>query len=210
MSVPVASDHDSPVLAAALSARGLRLAPMGDPTAQAMLLSGKCCPRRVVARARRDGWLRPLMLLVEDAGQLVDALDAGADEAAMRSADPMEIAARLSARMRSDRSGWRVGDLFVDPVARQATRDGRRLRLRGREFALLAFLARQGGRAVPRRELLTEVWGLDFDPGTNVLQVHVSRLRAQLQAGGGPPLLHTDRGRGYRLATPADGDQPIF
>jgi two-component system OmpR family response regulator len=92
-----------------------------------------------------------------------------------------------------------VGTLRIDPVERRVTRDGRAIPLLPREYALLLYLARAEGRCVSRGELLGMVWGLRFDPGTNVVQVHVSRLRAKLDRGFGTPMLQTLKGRGYCL-----------
>lgn len=92
-----------------------------------------------------------------------------------------------------------VGPLSIDPVERRVTRSGRPIALLPREYALLLHLARAEGRRVSRAELLAAVWGLGFDPGTNVVEVHVSRLRAKLDRGFDAPLLHTEKGRGYYL-----------
>lgn len=78
-------------------------------------------------------------------------------------------------------------------------RAGRPIALLPREYALLLYLARAGGRCVGRAELLAAIWRLRFDPGTNVIEVHVSRLRAKLDRGFACPMLHTEKGRGYQL-----------
>ncbi len=95
-----------------------------------------------------------------------------------------------------------IGALSIDPVERTVTRGGKRIALMPREFALLLHLAR-AGRCVGRAELLSAIWGYDFDPGTNVVEVHVSRLRARLDRGFPAPMLRTERGRGYRLIASA-------
>ena len=107
-------------------------------------------------------------------------------------------AARIAAMLRAP-GPIAVGSLMVDPAARVATRAGRLLDLLPREFALLLHLARQAGRTVTQDELRAAVWGLRFHPGTNVVAVHVSRLRARLDRGSATPMLLTDRGVGYRL-----------
>ncbi|OSZ70419.1 hypothetical protein CAP40_03695 [Sphingomonas sp. IBVSS2] len=114
------------------------------------------------------------------------------------SATAEEVAARLAARIRR-RPGIVLGELRIDPVERRVTRAGRPISLLPREYALLLYLVRQGDRPAGRSELLAAVWGLDFDPGTNVVEVHVSRLRAKLDRGFAIPMLRTDKGRGYRL-----------
>lgn len=95
-----------------------------------------------------------------------------------------------------------VGALSIDPVERVVRRSGKRIALMPREFALLLHLAR-AGRCVSRAELLAAVWRLDFDPGTNVVEVHISRLRARIDRGFPAPMLRTERGRGYRLTASA-------
>ena len=116
---------------------------------------------------------------------------------------------RPIAGRRSSRRGLRawcspvllqVGPLTIDPLARRATRDGRALALLPREYAVLVHLARHADAVVTRADLRTAVWGRDFDPGTNVIEVHISRVRAQLDRGAAPMLL-TERGRGYRLVS---------
>ncbi|TGX38828.1 winged helix family transcriptional regulator [Sphingomonas naasensis] len=97
-----------------------------------------------------------------------------------------------------------LGDLRIDPVERRVEREGRAIALLPREYALLLHLARSAGRSIAREELLAAVWGLRFDPGTNVVEVHVSRLRAKLDRGFAAPMLVTDKGRGYRLIARAD------
>ncbi len=196
----IACDPPSPALAAALAARGLlALAPLAGEV-DAVMLSSITAPRAMVARVRETGWTGPLMLLVDRPDRVIEALDAGADEAVCADAAPAEIAARLAARLRSVVGRVTIGDLSLDPIARTAVRGGRSLHLRPREYALLAYLTRHAGRPVPRAELLRTIWRLGFDPGTNVVQVHVARLRAELDPPGAAPMLRTDRGLGYRLS----------
>jgi len=94
----------------------------------------------------------------------------------------------------------RVADLEIDPVAGTVRRGGRLLDLTRLEFTLLRKLAESAGRAVSRGELLKTVWNIEFDPGTNVVDVHVRRLRRKVDAPFPVPLIHTVRGSGYRLA----------
>ena len=82
-------------------------------------------------------------------------------------------------------------------------RRGTAIELKPREYSLLEYLARNAGRVVTRTMLLEQVWDYHFDPGTNVIDVHVSRLRRKLEEGFGQPILHTVRGAGYRLAAAA-------
>lgn len=141
------------------------------------------------------------LALADDDRATIAMLDAGADDAVATTACPAVIAARI-ARLAQPLL-LRVGPLTIDPVARAAWRDGRPLPLLPREYAVLLQLARRAGRLVTRADLRTAVWGRDFDPGTNVIEVHISRVRAQLDRGAAPMLL-TERGRGYRLVAEPD------
>jgi two-component system OmpR family response regulator len=196
-----------PELHRAAGARGLDLVPiapaaLGHSGAQAAImgLDGHD-PAACVAMVRAQGWRGPLMLvLAHGCGASVEgALDAGADDAVALPACAGEIAARLAARLRCQPPRIALGGLRIDPVERRVERDGRTIALLPREYALLLHLARWADRCVGREELLAAVWGLRFDPGTNVVEVHVSRLRAKLDRGFAVPMLMTDKGRGYRL-----------
>ena len=130
----------------------------------------------------------------------IAALRRGADEVVLASDSDMLVAARIAALVRrvADRA-LVVGDLAIDLIERRAARDGRRLPLLPREYALLVHLARATGRIVPRAELTRDVLGLAFDPGTNVIAAHLSKLRAKLHHGFDGAMLHTEKGSGYRL-----------
>jgi two-component system OmpR family response regulator len=201
-----------PKLRQAAGARGLALLPiasaaLGRSGAQAAIvgLEGRD-PAACVAMVRAQGWHGALMLvLANGCGTSVEgALDAGADDAVALPACAGEIAARLAARLRNRPPVVTLGDLRIDQVERRVQREGRVIALLPREYALLLQLARSAGRCVGREELLASVWGLRFDPGTNVVEVHVSRLRAKLDRGFALPMLVTDKGRGYRLTDRAD------
>lgn len=195
-----------PELAEAAYARGLRLVATAAPGPDAAAAVLGWSPREGdpamrIANVRARGWLGPLLLvLAEGCGaSIAHALDAGADDAVLLPASATEIAARLAARLRPRPSPpILIGDLCIDPVERRVTRAGHAIPLLPREFALLLHLARAGGQCVTRDELFASVWRLRFDPGTNVIEVHVSRLRDKLGRSL-PPMLHTEKGRGYRL-----------
>lgn len=190
-----------PTLSALLTRRGVAV--------------GGAHPAVVVGAADRLPQLRArypaaaVLALAADARAEAVALEAGADDAAVVGAPDAVLAARvirLLARAAPPATRIAVGDLEVDRLARAARRAGRALRLLPREFALLDQLAATPGRTVTRAELHRALCGLDFDPGTNVLAVHVSRLRAALDRGHRHAMLHTERGVGYRLvAEPAIG-----
>jgi two-component system OmpR family response regulator len=92
-----------------------------------------------------------------------------------------------------------VGDMEMDLLARTVHRAGKKIDLQPREFRLLEYLMRHAGEVVTRTMLLEKVWDYHFDPQTNVIDVHISRLRAKIDRDFGRPLLHTVRGEGYRL-----------
>ena len=92
-----------------------------------------------------------------------------------------------------------VGELELDLLTRTATREGQAIDLQPREFRLLEYLMRHAGQVVTRTMLLESVWEYHFDPQTNVIDVHISRLRAKIDKGFSTPLLHTVRGAGYMI-----------
>lgn len=203
MAGTVASTLELPELAAAVAARGLRLVPIdgAEPASHvATLLGSAGDPAACIAEARARGWTGPLVLALRS-GCVARALDAGADDAVLLPASAEEIAARIAARLRSP--AIVIGELRIDPVTRRVERAGRELTLLPREYALLLCLADNRGRCVSRAELLRRVWQLRFDPGTNVVQVHVSRLRARIDRGFASPMILTEKGKGYLLATSA-------
>lgn len=142
-----------------------------------------------------------LLVLARDPAVEIALLDAGVDDAVLSDAADAVIAARMAALLaRTARPATlRLGDIVIDRVAHCAARAGRALGLLPREYALLLHLVRHVGATSTRAELLAAVWGLSFDPGTNVLEVHVSRLRAKLDRGFDAAMLLTEKGRGYRL-----------
>lgn len=154
-----------------------------------------------VCRAvRAQGGQVPIIMLTARAEvpERIAGLDAGADDYLPKPFDLGELLARVRARgRRTTAEVVRVGPLVVDRAERRATIEGRRLDLTPREFALLAYLAREAGRVVPRTELLAKVWETAFDPGSNVVEVHVKNLRDKL--GAQAAMIETARGVGYRL-----------
>jgi two-component system OmpR family response regulator len=150
----------------------------------------------------------PVLLLTAlgDVDHRVEGLRAGADDYLVKPFAYSELSARLDSIARRGSAGGseplklRVGDLELDLLSREARRADKRIELQPREFRLLEYLMKQSGRVVTRTMLLEAVWDYHFDPQTNVIDVHISRLRQKIDAGFAKPLLHTVRGAGYRLA----------
>ncbi len=167
-----------------------------------------------VCRELRTAGLRApiLMLTARDAvDDRVAGLDAGADDYLVKPFDFKELLARLRALLR--RSGpprpavAQVADLTLDTASHAVERGGRRVSLTAKEYALLEFLVLHEGRVVGREQIAQHVWDDAFDPLSNVIDVYVKRLRAKVDAGFRPRLIHTRRGEGYMLsAEPGTGD----
>jgi two-component system OmpR family response regulator len=138
----------------------------------------------------------------------VAGLRAGADDYLTKPFAFVELLARLEALARRgqlspEETTLRVADLEMDLVKHTAKRAGQALELQPREFRVLEYLMRHAGRVVTRTMLLEAVWDYNFDPQTNVIDVHISRLRQKIDKGFERPLLHTVRGAGYRLTEDA-------
>ncbi len=191
----------------ALATRGLIAVHADDPRVH-QAVAGIICHRAhwVQPNDPAEGGV-PLMHLI-DGGEdaVVAALDAGADDALPAQSSDALIAARIAAIVRRGlATRWlRIGDLSIDTLERTVSRAGRAIPLLPREYRLLLVLARAPGQVVARQTLVAALCGLRFDPGTNVIEVHMSRLRAKLDRGFAVPMLHTERGQGYRLAPPSD------
>jgi two-component system OmpR family response regulator len=158
-------------------------------------------------RSYREGGGRAPALFLSALGEVdhrVEGLQAGGDDYLVKPYAPSELVARVEAlgrRTSADVPTTRlsVGGLEMDLLARTVVRDGRKIDLQPREFRLLEFLMRHAGQVVTRTMLLEKVWDYHFDPQTNVIDVHISRLRGKIDKDFDKPLLHTVRGAGYRL-----------
>ena len=148
------------------------------------------------------------VLFLSALGELEDrvsGLRAGADDYLVKPYALTELVARVEALgRRKDKDAavetvLRVGDLEMNLITRQVKRQTTLIDLQPREFQLLEFLMRHAGQSVTRTMLLEKVWAYHFDPQTNVIDVHISRLRAKLDKGFDRPMLHTVRGEGYQL-----------
>lgn len=200
---------DRPGLERALADNGID---SGASPHGATLLIGSCAAADVDALL---GMLRqrcpvPVLLVVEgDEEALIAAINSGADDAVSANVSDRLIAARAAALIR--RATPRLltlGELAIDLVERRVWRAGKPIDLLPREYRLLLELAQRPGESIGRAVLLKRVCGINFDPGTNVLEVHISRLRAKIDRGFATPMLLTDKGIGYRLAVePCDTKQ---
>ena len=137
----------------------------------------------------------------------VEGLRAGGDDYLVKPFAFAELLARLEALIRrgdvqTTETTLRVGDLEMDLLSRVVKRAGRVIELQPREFRLLECLMRHSGQVVTRTMLLESVWNYHFDPQTNIIDVHVSRLRGKIDKSFEQPLLHTIRGAGYSLRAP--------
>jgi two-component system OmpR family response regulator len=140
----------------------------------------------------------------------VRGLKAGGDDYLTKPFAFPELAARVEALIRRaspqyEQRQLTVADLTLDLVSGRVTRGGRAIALQPREYKLLAYMMNNAGQVLTRTMLLATVWGYHYDPQTNVIDVHISRLRQKVDSDSDTPLLHTVRGVGYRLAAhPAD------
>lgn len=161
----------------------------------------------ICREVRRRGDTTPILILTArgETRERVLGLDAGADDYVVKPFELEELLARVRAlaRRRGALTRLRCGPLEVDTSTRRVAVDGRALTMTAREYALLLYLVRKPDRAVPRTELLRQVWEANFDPASNLLEVHVSRLRDKL--GTAAWMIETVRGIGYRLRSQPSG-----
>ncbi len=160
----------------------------------------------MVETLRRDGDRTPVLFL-SALGEIEDrvaGLKAGGDDYLVKPYAFAELIARVEALARRHETGsvqtvLKVGELEMDLIHRTVHRQGKEIDLQPREFQLLEFMMRHAGQSVTRTMLLEKVWEYHFDPQTNVIDVHVSRLRSKIDKGFDRPMLQTVRGAGYRL-----------
>ena len=174
------------------------------------LVLDRMLPKRdglsLLKELRKDGDTTPVLILsaLGEVDQKVEGLRAGGDDYLAKPYSFTELLARVEAiGRRSDPTAavtkLKAGELEMDLLARTVKRAGQNILLQPREFRLLECLMRHAGKVVTRTMLLEKVWDYHFDPQTNVIDVHISRLRAKIDKEFDTPLLHTVRGAGYRL-----------
>jgi two-component system, OmpR family, response regulator len=163
----------------------------------------------LVKRLRGAGVTTPVLFLTTMGGidDRVEGLNAGGDDYLIKPFAFSELLARINALGRRSMVGsaqivFRVADLEINLLKRSVTRSGRAIDLQPREFKLLECLMRHAGRVVTRTMLLERVWDFHFDPKTNIVETHVSRLRAKVDRNFDTELIQTVRGSGYSIRAP--------
>ena len=162
----------------------------------------------LVSELRRAGVDTPVLMIsaLSDVDARVRGLRAGGDDYLTKPFAPEEMAARIEVLLRRGagvrETSLRVGDLELDLIARSARRSGAALDLLPLEFRLLEYLMRHAAQVLTRTMIFEAVWGYHFDPGTNVIDVHIGRLRRKVDAAGLEALIHTVRGCGYAMRAP--------
>jgi heavy metal response regulator len=160
----------------------------------------------VLAELRGRSITTPVICLTarDTVDDRVRGLDLGADDYLAKPFSFAELLARIRAILRRGATlasnPISVGDLSLDVAARQVSRAGRRIELSAREYALLEYLVRHAGQVLSRTMILEKVWDINQDPLTNVVDVHINRLRKKVDHGFSKPLVHTIRGVGYVLS----------
>jgi two-component system, OmpR family, response regulator len=160
----------------------------------------------VVTSLRSQGVRTPVLMIsaLSDVDERVRGLRAGGDDYLTKPFASDEMAARIEVLLRRsqphEHSRLRVADLELDLVRHVAHRQGQPLTLLPKEFLLLEFLMRNSGQVLTRMMIFETVWGFHFDPGTNIIDVHIARLRRKIDAPGQPALIRTVRGTGYMIA----------
>jgi two-component system OmpR family response regulator len=180
-----------------------------------VLIVDRMLPRRdglsVVQALRAEGARTPVLILsaLGEVDDRVKGLRAGGDDYLTKPYAYTELLARIEALARrpapeEQATRYTVADLTLDRLSHKVTRAGENIQLQPREFRLLEYLMKHTGQVVTRTMLLENVWDYHFDPQTNVIDVHISRLRGKIDKEFGKPLLHTVRGAGYMIRDGAD------
>jgi two-component system, OmpR family, response regulator len=162
----------------------------------------------ILTAMRTVGIQTPVLMLsaLGDVDERVRGLRAGGDDYLTKPFDPEELTARLEVLLRrrqaasvARETALRVGPLELDLILRKVRRDGEEVALLPTEYRVLEFMMRHAGKTITRTMLFEAVWGYHFDPGTNLIDVHMGRLRKKIDPPGVPPLIQTVRGSGYIL-----------
>lgn len=162
----------------------------------------------LIKTVRATGVKTPVLFLTTMGGveDRVAGFEAGGDDYLVKPFAFAELLARVGALARRppmvETTSLRVGDLEVDLLTRSVARGGQRIELHAQEFKILEYLMRHAGQIVTRTMLLEKVWDFHFDPKTNIVETHISRLRSKIDKGFVKPLVHTVRGAGYVIRAP--------
>lgn len=170
--------------------------------------------REVCRRLRADRVNTPILFLsgLNAVDDVVEGLRAGADDYMCKPFALDELVARIEAlrrrpaEYRQGKQKLKIADLILDPEIHAVRRGDRQLTLTATEFALLEYIMSQPRKVISQAQMLANVWGLDTDPLTNIVQVYISRLRQKVDGGETVELIHTIRGFGYQIAAPEDTD----
>jgi two-component system OmpR family response regulator len=162
---------------------------------------------QIAAAVREAGLDTPILMLsaLAELDERLEGLRGGGDDYVIKPFEPSELIVRIqvllrrSGRVRNKQLLLRVGDLELDLVAREARRPGRTIELLPMEFKLLEFMMRNPGQMLSRRMIFEHVWEYYFDPGTNLIDVHVGKLRKKIDDPGKHSFIRTERGVGYVL-----------
>jgi DNA-binding response OmpR family regulator len=162
----------------------------------------------ILGSLRQEQNKTPILMLTARSSteDIVQGLDLGADDYLPKPFAFDELLARIRSLLRrkaQSSTTLAMADLLLDTVSHKATRNGAAIELTSREYALLDFLMRNPNKLFSRRQLGEKVWGYQFDPGTNIIDVYVNHLRKKIDASSSKKLLHTIRGKGYALAESA-------
>jgi DNA-binding response OmpR family regulator len=159
----------------------------------------------VLRTLRNEGTRTPVLMLTarSTTEDIVQGLDHGADDYLTKPFAFNELLARIRSLLRRQRNShttFRLADLQLDTLTRKATRCGVTIELTAREYSLLEFLMRNQNKLITRQQLAKEIWGFNFDPGTNIIDVYINHLRKKIDQGHETKLLHTERGKGYYIS----------
>jgi len=160
----------------------------------------------IVAALRRRRIMTPVLMIsaLTDVDARIAGLRAGGDDYLTKPFAPNEMAARVEVMLRraaapGDQAAIAIGPVRIDLIRRKVWIEGEPVKLLHMEFRLLAFLAQNAGEIVSRQLIFEQVWGYYFDPGANVINVHIARLRRKLDRPGQPPIITTVKNEGYRF-----------
>jgi DNA-binding response OmpR family regulator len=158
----------------------------------------------VLRDLRKEEIRTPILMLTarSTTEDIVGGLDQGADDYLTKPFAFTELLARIRSLMRRGtvKTKLKYSDLTLDTIAHKASRSGKQIELTAREYALIEYFMSNRGKLISRQELAKEIWGYNFDPGTNVVDVYVNHLRNKIDTGFTVKLLQTERGKGYYLS----------